>query len=214
MRYAIICQRGNGYSLCLANNHEQEHPEAAAYCDDRGSTDGLCPGEGDASRRARVGRGLPPTRPPGARRDHPGPDGGSVAYSVEREARRIDGHEAKDDSVARPSRGFHMAENGGTGEGGLHQMRRPAPSASLRRCNASRAASPGLPDALSRAMASGSMTSTPLKPLILVRVDLPHPFGRGGRTDPVRVDHFVERPTRLGLRSSSRQRPRSSAALS
>jgi len=31
---AIMCQAGKGYSLWLSNSHEQEHPDAAAYCDD------------------------------------------------------------------------------------------------------------------------------------------------------------------------------------
>ena len=31
---AIMCQARKGYSLWLANNHEQEHPDATANCDD------------------------------------------------------------------------------------------------------------------------------------------------------------------------------------
>lgn len=54
---------------------------------------------------------------------------------------------------------------------------RLARTASRRRRSASRAALAGLPDAMLRAMASGSMISIPTKPLMRVRVDLPHPFG-------------------------------------
>ena len=32
--YGIMCQVGKGYSLWLCNSHEQEHPDATAYCDD------------------------------------------------------------------------------------------------------------------------------------------------------------------------------------
>ena len=32
--YVIMCQAGKGYSLWLCKSHEQEHPDATAYCDD------------------------------------------------------------------------------------------------------------------------------------------------------------------------------------
>ena len=32
--YGIMCQAGKGYSLWLCNSHEQEHPDATAYCND------------------------------------------------------------------------------------------------------------------------------------------------------------------------------------
>ena len=32
--YVIMCQWGKGYSLWLANSHDQEHPDATARCDD------------------------------------------------------------------------------------------------------------------------------------------------------------------------------------
>ena len=32
--YGIMCQAGKGYSLWLCDSHEQEHPDATAYCDD------------------------------------------------------------------------------------------------------------------------------------------------------------------------------------
>ncbi len=53
----------------------------------------------------------------------------------------------------------------------------PSASAACRRRSASRAACPKSPAIKSRAIASGSMILSPLKPLMRVRVDLPHPFG-------------------------------------
>ena len=32
--YGIMCQWGKGYSLWLSKSHEEEHPDATAYCDD------------------------------------------------------------------------------------------------------------------------------------------------------------------------------------
>ena len=58
--YEVMCQWGKGYSLWLWNSHEKEHPDATANCDDREFTDGLRGREDDASRRAGVGRRLPP----------------------------------------------------------------------------------------------------------------------------------------------------------
>ena len=47
----------------------------------------------------------------------------AVADTVERLVGRADRHEVQDDPVACLSRGRHVAEHAGTGEGGFHQMR-------------------------------------------------------------------------------------------